>query len=512
MKAMKRMMALALAVIMTMAMTVTAFAADEPKGTLTVKVNANNTLEGQTIKLYKLFGLTVNDEGGYAYTVNATYKITLKAVLGMTQTNPTDEDFYNAVAALEGDAVQEFANDFAAAALTAGFKEAATSGKITTAEESHEFTGLDYGYYLVYQTGTKQIQSSLVSVEAETNEVSLKGEAPSIEKTADKATVEIGNVVKYTITGTIPDTTGYTKYTYIIHDTLTDGLDFVADENGTAFDDTNKIVSVRIGEGTPENKEITLTGRTMELDLSQWVRKSQEHKGQTFTVTYYAKVNSGAVVETKNSAKLEYGNDPDNTIETTPEIVVTPTYPLDINKTNKVAAGETAKRLAGATFRLYKNEADAAAANANAIKVSGSAGSYKVDPTSANMDMVTVENEITANCGYNLHLNGLAAGIYWLVETKSPDGYNKLAAPVKVKIEKTGKTEWTVGKVTTEVTDEGTTDVTQVETDKVIDIENSTGSLLPSTGGLSTMILTVISIVLVLGVAVSFIISRRKTA
>ena len=57
--------------------------------------------------------------------------------------------------------------------------------------------------------------------------MNLKGQAPSIDKTANATTVEIGQVVTYTIKGTIPDTTGYGKYTYKIHDTLTEGLDFV---------------------------------------------------------------------------------------------------------------------------------------------------------------------------------------------------------------------------------------------------------------------------------------------
>ena len=499
MKAMKRMMALILTVIMTMAMAVTAFAAETPKGELTV--NAKYTLKEQTIKLYKLFDLTVNGEGGHAYTVNTTYKDTLKTVLGMTQENPTDEEFYNAVKGKES-TIQTFANDFTSAALTGNLTETASSGKITTDGKSYTFTGLDYGYYLVYLDGTERIQSSLVTVEAATGTtVNLKSEDPDIKKEADKASVEIGNVVTYTITGIIPDITGYDDYKYIIHDTLSAGLDFVADAQGTPFNETNKTVSVKIGEGEAVQKDITITGRIMDLNLSQWVKDNQASKGQTFTVTYYAKVNSSAVVtNTKNSATLEYGHDPDNTITTTSKEVVTPTYPLDINKTNKPKAGENASMLAGATFRLYKSKNDADVANNNAIKVTGSNGSYTVDPTTGatNMDMETIATEV--GTGYNLRLNGLAAGVYWLVETASPSGYNKLSAPVKVTITQDGtvKTNWTVAKDDVD------------EADKIIDIQNSTGSLLPSTGGLSTMILTVISIVLVLGVAVSFIISRRR--
>ena len=74
MKKVKRMLAVLLAAIMTLAMATTAFAAGAPKGSLTVRVNQNNTLEGQTIKVYKLFDLTVS-ESHYAYTVNETYKV-----------------------------------------------------------------------------------------------------------------------------------------------------------------------------------------------------------------------------------------------------------------------------------------------------------------------------------------------------------------------------------------------------------------------------------------------------
>ena len=48
--------------------------------------------------------------------------------------------------------------------------------------------------------------------------------------------------------------------------------------------------------------------------------------------------------------------------------------------------------------------------------------------------------------------------------------------------------------------------------DKIIDIENTTGTLLPETGGMGTVIFTVIAVVMILGIAVSFVISRRKRA
>ena len=66
---------------------------------------------------------------------------------------------------------------------------------------SYKFTSLDAGYYLVYVTGGKSIQSSLLTVDNEHTTVDLKTEAPSIEKIANKETVNIGDVVTYTVKG-----------------------------------------------------------------------------------------------------------------------------------------------------------------------------------------------------------------------------------------------------------------------------------------------------------------------
>lgn len=230
-----------------------------------------------------------------------------------------------------------------------------------------------------------------------------------------------------------------------------------------------------------------------------YVGKSTNRKLALFNVTYYAKVNDKAVVAEKNSAKLEYGNDPDNTTETTPSEAKTPTYPLNIKKTDHKTSG----LLAGAKFSLYtETEYNKDADTRQAIKVTGINGNYVVDPTSENTVFESAATKIGEN-EYNLHVNGLAEGTYYLVETKAPDGFNKLTAPVVIKITKSADTDvnkWTISK-------DGT-----VENDKIIDIENSTGSLLPSTGGRGAIAFAVIAALLVFGVAVSFIRDKRKEA
>lgn len=510
MKRIKKLAAAMLTAIMMMTMTVTAYAAGSC--TLTVTTKGGQDLNGQTINLYKLFDVTESKSGettNYAYTVNDTYKGTLASVLNI-QENSTNEQIVQAVADLKAEPenqVQNFANKFTAKALTDKLGVTKTSGKITESKTSYEFTGLDAGYYLVYVTGGKEIQSSLVTVDATTSKVELKTEAPSISKKADKTTVEIGQVVKYTVTGSIPDTTGYNQYQYIIHDTLSNGLDFVKSATGEALDNPNAVnVSIAITGGTdastaPATAELSGNGnRTMALDLSPWVRANQANKGKEFTVTYYAKVNKDAVVDTKNSATLEYGNNPSNKTTTTPSEAKTPTYPLDILK-KKAGTGTDSialEKLAGAKFELYRNATDAKAGK-NAINVSGSNGNYVVDPTSPTTEFESVES--IGEKGYNLHLNGLAAGDYWLKETKAPDGFNKLANPIKITIAKSEDTDvnnWTISRDGEE------------ETDKIIDIENSTGSLLPSTGGTGVIVFAGVAILLVFGVAVSFIRDKRK--
>ena len=514
MKSIKRIIALLLTAVMTMTMSVTAFAAG-PNCSLTVNVMKDGQdLNGQTISLYKLFDLSTSNSGdktNYAYTVNTAtgYKDAIKSALGTSFSGTTDVEYAEAVKTLGEDKsapVQKFANDFTEYALKDGttVKATKTSGKITGKNTtSFVFNGLDKGYYLVYVTGGKKIQSSLVTVDGETT-VSLKTEAPSITKTADKETVSIGQVVTYTVTGSVPDTTGYDQYQYIIHDELSTGLDFVNNANGTALGEGATTINVTVafkGTGVKDASTAPTTAtidtdnsKKMSLDLSTWVKANQANKGKEFTVTYYAKVNNDAVVTEKNKAQLEYGNKSGETTTTTPSEAKTPTYPLDILKTRK----DTSKKLAGAKFSLYTSETDAKN-RTNPIKVTGNNGNYVVDSTSATTEFESVEN--IDRKGYNLRVNGLAEGTYYLVETKAPDGFNKLTAPIVIKITKSADTDvnnWTISKDGTD------------ETDKIIDVENSTGSLLPSTGGMGTIAFTVVAALLVLGVAVSFIRDRKK--
>ena len=92
-------------------------------------------------------------------------------------------------------------------------------------------------------------------------------------------------------------------------------------------------------------------------------------------------------------------------------------------------------------------------------------------------------------------IQGLGAGTYYLTEIKQPDGYNKLAKSVKVEIDVNGAI--TVdGKLITGV-------------DKLVKVENKTGTVLPSTGGAGTTMIYLVGAVLVLGSGVVLATKRR---
>ena len=98
---------------------------------------------------------------------------------------------------------------------------------------------------------------------------------------------------------------------------------------------------------------------------------------------------------------------------------------------------------------------------------------------------MTTDNNGTATFG------GLADGTYYLVEIKAPAGYNQLTAPAKVTVAGSS-TDTTKLTVTAEV-------------------ENKTGTLLPSTGGMGTTVFYVLGFVLVMGAVVLLVTKKRMS-
>ena len=116
---------------------------------------------------------------------------------------------------------------------------------------------------------------------------------------------------------------------------------------------------------------------------------------------------------------------------------------------------------------------------------------YRVAMKSETGETVIRDGKVTTSSTGKFTIKGLDAGTYNLTETKQPDGYNKLTTPVTIIISDTGT-----------ITVNGT-NVNPVE------VENKSGSLLPSTGGMGTTLFYIFGAILVIGSGVVLITKKR---
>ena len=501
MKKMKKVLAMLLSFIMMMSMAMTTFAASGTNVTLTV----TNIQKGQTVYLYKLLNVVKTSEtvGSETYdysldTNNGTINNALKTVLKIESAQMTAEDVYNSVKSMDKEQLKGLARDLVSQ-IGVGNATSRMQANGTTAV----FDSLPEGYYLIYSPNTVSAIKTVVN--GAKNEVAMKSALPTVDKDSDVTPdtgAVVGQVITYTVKTTIPNISGFDrdKYKFTLTDKLSKGLDFVQNLNGKVD------VTYSIAGASPEVKgtyEGTLGGennRTMTVDLKNVVINNQQHEGKELVLTYQAKLNKDAVVENNNEAKIEYSNDPENAQSTTPTVPdkeFTATYELKIKK----IASDTKNYLAGAVFELHEGTAEG-----TPVKVEGDNGKYVYDEDQdgSTIEMTTVADQLVGGA-YNLSINGLKAGTYYLVEKTAPDGYNKIE-PIKVVITPENAEEGiTAGTYKVKVGEKG-----EEAPNNIIEIVNKKGTLLPETGGMGTVIFTVVAIVLILGVVASFVFSRRR--
>lgn len=470
MKHAKKIAAILLAVLLTFAMATTAFAAQE--GSLTGgKITINDAVSGQTYKAYQLMYLESYNEsaGTYTYKANSEWETWLR-----TQTTylTFDGQGYITWTGETTDAAKKAFAKAAKAAITTQSAETVTADSTTV-----EFTDLKLGYYLVDTS-----LGTLCSLDTTNPNVTMqeKNDVP----TMDKVIVEGGNDVKSNDVN-IGDTVSYkvtiTAYegaqSYVLHDTMTTGLDF------------NNDVAVTKGGSTVDPSNYTVAtsgytdGDTFEVQFTQAFCDGLAN-GDQIVVTYSATLNANAVIGTTgntNKAKLTYG---DNATATNEYTTTTKTWEIPVLKYTMKDSVKT--NLAGATFKLTKS-ATSAADNSDAIKFAqdGTTQNYKYN-TSGSVTTIT-----TTDTGA-FTLKGLDSGTYYLHETAAPNGYNKLVGPVTIVIGTDGKINVNSTEVTT------------------VEVENNAGSKLPMTGGIGTTIIYVAGGAVILGALVLLIIRRRR--
>ncbi|MCB6302973.1 SpaH/EbpB family LPXTG-anchored major pilin [Lachnospiraceae bacterium 210521-DFI.5.20] len=509
-KLVSRFMAVLMAMAMILSMSMTVFAAEAPKGTLTV----NNTVAGKTLDLYQIFTATKNGDN-VAYTLNSAYEKFFQSKISGASTLTGEALSEKAYAYVkdqvgnDGSNGAAFAKDIMGWILGNTITVEATHTTTTTGADTTVISGLAYGYYVVYPLGatdtstapgneTVKSVASLVSVTGDDATVNMKSNYPTVDKKIIPAqsgsgitvgaivdaswdgshqmelddendpedTIAphsesdekkagdfgIGDTVTYQLTSKVPDMTGYNSYTFKFSDTLSKGLDL------------KEVLSVKVGNTTLTAKKsgtntyalaYDQAKRTLTVTLNDFYTSYKNRTGETITVVYTATLNKDAVIgmnPNTNKAVVEYSNDPitGGTGTSEPSIVDVHTFDFTIYKyyLKDQNNKDDKTALANAEFELYKaNEAgDAADTNAKINIVDEGKGVYR--QATADEAKVTgfTSAKIVSDADGKVLVKGLVAGTYYLRETKAPEGYNKLLSDIKVEIK--ANYDETTGKLT----------------------------------------------------------------
>ena len=383
-------------------------------------------------------------------------------------------------------------------------------------------TGLAAGYYLIKNTNVEagEVFTDYILQVVENVTVQPKSGKPTLDKqirhndTGAWGVVgdnQIGDTVEFRTLTTVPIVSGYTQYTYVIHDEMSAGL--------TSNVRSNEDVTIKVNDETVLDKnyytvtvdEVNTNKFTVTVDVLNAIKDGKMVEGNTLYTYYTGILNEKAKVyndgKQDNKAYLEYSNNPhDNTTTNkTPEKVVYDwTFKMEINKID----GESNAPLSDAKFVLSKNgncslgtigDDGTPSITTDLIDlIENNDGSYTVAPAGYTGPVVKV---MTAG---KITIKGLDdATEYYLYETKAPAGYNRLTDAVKFKITATyNDTGDSYTSVTAAVND--------VEQSSVsVQVANNKGSTLPSTGGIGTTLFYVIGGVLMAVAAVLLVTKKR---
>lgn len=468
MKTMRKLFRVLLALAMTLALAVPAFAA-ETTGSITI----TNPQGDHTYTAYKIFDVTYSGDN-YSYTISDTDTAfnTVKAYAdvaanGLNLTAVADTGKYN-VSIGVGFSAASFAQH-----LKTNVGSLGTGTDFTTDGNTMKASGLALGYYFV--SGTSGTVCELAT--AKDIQIRDKNEVPEIKKDVDDndRTVEIGQKLTYTITGKVPSTKGYDEFTYQVTDTMTEGLTY------------NKDVKVTIG-GTDVTAAATITNSENGFVASVNMMHYQDQIDKPVVITYTATVNEKAIQSDKetNTATLKYSNDPANKDSFKESSVKVEVFSFNI-VINKYATGNENTKLEGAKFVLKNNDGKY----------------YKCDTATKAVSWVddkSAATEVSTDANGAARFDGLQAGTYSLEETVAPAGYNQLTKDITIVLDKNGS-----------ATIDGAASAPGADHSLTTGVANSTGTVLPETGGTGIVIFVALGALAVICSGVFLVTNKRMS-
>lgn len=469
MKKTKKLVSLLLALAMIFAMSLSVFAA----GNNSIKVT--NAQGRETYKIYKMLDADVNpDKTAYSYTLSETspwrnfFTGSGAAYVEIKKVDETDYVTWKDGKTSASD-LEAFGKVAAAYAATAANGVTPVATQTPAADSDITFDGLDSGYYLITSTnGTlSMVETTPLKTQATVNE---KNPNPTIEKKVEENgafgtenSAQIGDTVNFQVKINVKKG----AKNYVMHDKMEDGLTFNKDSVQIAglTKDTHYTVN------TPVSGAAVLADDcTFEISFTADYLKNIDTDTE-LTVNYSAVLNENADVTAgeMNKVQLNWGDNNHTEWGTT----TTKTYQFEILKYD--AADDAKKPLAGAEFKLLKADRT----EVKVVKVTDT--EYRVangNETGTGVPIVTVANN-------KIVVKGVDLAEYQLEETKSPHGYAKLSAPKKFEV-KEGQTV-------------------------LVEVENTAGNTLPSTGGMGTTLFYVVGGILVIGAAAILILRKRAS-
>ncbi len=265
---------------------------------------------------------------------------------------------------------------------------------------------------------------------------------------------------------------------------------------------------------------------TVELDYSK-IRNAATGRGLIY-LHFQATVAPDAVAESEASAtaKLEYvfSMEADKTKTTADSTAAVYNYDFTLfKKSNELIdpsnAGSGHQPLAGAGFTLYADEAMAQAIKMVKVEASGDAGAYYRPALEGEEGAVAQMDANMGNDNNTLSIRGLDVGSYYVKETKTPSGYYAPKGSFKLELAAVLNTGETLDK---QLASGGFSNLDKADTLLIqhnevnknlnrfeVHLLNSSTPVLPTTGGVGTVMFTVVGL-LCMGAALWFFLFARR--